>query len=216
MGHVCDNPNDIMDPGGNPLASPRLRDSILDAGRDDYYDHPGTWWDVRNSPFLSHLDTPPVVLTLGVAGGQGVLQTDQPGPACADHCDANWDAGTAVTVHATPAAGFGFLEWDGACSGTAASCPITMDAAHTVTAYFGALDSTPVVVKGKGTVAGGGSSCARRCAWASVDGRSMLVTATPQKGWRFAGWRGACRGTQRVCAFATEPGVSLSATFVPR
>jgi hypothetical protein len=38
----------------------------LDVGRDDYYGHPGDWWDVRDSLFLDRLDgadrTPPAPL----------------------------------------------------------------------------------------------------------------------------------------------------------
>jgi hypothetical protein len=215
-GHVCDNPNDIMDPGGNPLASPRLRDSILDAGHDDYYDHPGTWWDVRNSPFLVHLDAPQFPLAIVVARGQGVVLSAQPGALCTDQCVVNWDSGTQVTLNAMPAQGFGFVGWDGECSGTVPSCTVTMDSARSVSAYFGAVDAARVVVRGKGTVSSSSAVCTERCSWPSVDGQSMLVTATARKGWRFAGWRGACQGPERTCALVTRPRTVLTARFVER
>lgn len=55
--HACDDARDILYPtveNGSLLG--RL---VLDVGRDDYYAldvQAGSWWDVRNSPFLEHLD----------------------------------------------------------------------------------------------------------------------------------------------------------------
>lgn len=55
-GHPCDSPNDLLYPSsqaGTPLAS-----KVLDVGRDDYYGHSGSWWDVQDSLFLERLDSP--------------------------------------------------------------------------------------------------------------------------------------------------------------
>lgn len=54
-GHVCDAETDLMTASlrGAPLES-----HVLDAGRDDYYAHPGTWTDVQDSLFLERLDSP--------------------------------------------------------------------------------------------------------------------------------------------------------------
>lgn len=54
-GHVCDDPLDLMVPRvtGEPFGA-----HLLDANRDDYYGHGGTWTDVRNSLFLERLDGP--------------------------------------------------------------------------------------------------------------------------------------------------------------
>jgi hypothetical protein len=215
-GHVCDDPNDIMEPGGSPLTSSRLEDAILDSGHDDYYDHPGTWWDVRNSPFLVHLDAPPTPLAIHVASGQGTVQSTQPGPACTNQCTVDWDGGAQVTLNAVAAPGYKFVEWDGACSGTGASCTLTMGAPASVLAYFGATDTAHVVIRGKGIVNSSLFFCRRQCAWPAVDGQSILATATASKGWRFAGWQGACRGIERACALVTEPGTELRARFVER
>jgi pectate disaccharide-lyase len=46
--------------------------------------------------------------------------------------------GTVVAVTATPAAGYTFSSWSGACTGTGA-CSVTMDATKTVTAHFTAI-----------------------------------------------------------------------------
>ena len=53
-------------------------------------------------------------------------------PAAGVHAYAS---GTVVAVTATPAAGYGFSSWSGACSG-AGACQVTMDADKTVTANF--------------------------------------------------------------------------------
>jgi hypothetical protein len=54
--HPCDSPTDILYPQqGSDVALDKLG---LDVGRDDYYGHAGSWWDVQDSPFLSHLDSP--------------------------------------------------------------------------------------------------------------------------------------------------------------
>jgi len=67
-GHPCDDARDILNPSG---FSTVLEDHRLDAARDDYYDHPGTWWDVRDSLGLSRLDAAVHRLTVAVAGGAG-------------------------------------------------------------------------------------------------------------------------------------------------
>jgi hypothetical protein len=52
--HVCDNNDDVLAQGQH--GSLALVDSILDAGRDDYYGNNGPAYDVRKSPYLLHLD----------------------------------------------------------------------------------------------------------------------------------------------------------------
>ena len=54
-GHVCDVPEDVM---AASLSGDELEALLLDGGRDDYYDHPGAWLDVRDSLFLERLDSP--------------------------------------------------------------------------------------------------------------------------------------------------------------
>jgi hypothetical protein len=70
-GHVCDVPEDLMTASlsGSPLES-----LVLDAGRDDYYDHPGGWLDARDSLFLERLDSPdraPPSTTSGLTATNG-------------------------------------------------------------------------------------------------------------------------------------------------
>jgi hypothetical protein len=59
-GHVCDVANDLLTAS---LSGNELETHVLDANRDDYYGHGGTWVDIRSSLFLDRLDgddrTPP-------------------------------------------------------------------------------------------------------------------------------------------------------------
>ena len=59
-GHVCDVEQDLMTAA---LTGEELETHVLDAGRNDYYGHAGTWGDVQDSTFLERLDsgdrTPP-------------------------------------------------------------------------------------------------------------------------------------------------------------
>jgi hypothetical protein len=52
-GHVCDVENDLMTAS---LSGEELETHVLDAGRDDYYGHSGSWTDVQDSRFLERLD----------------------------------------------------------------------------------------------------------------------------------------------------------------
>lgn len=54
-GHVCDVETDLL---AASLRPDTLESHVLDAGRDDYYAHGGTWTDVQDSLFLERLDSP--------------------------------------------------------------------------------------------------------------------------------------------------------------
>jgi Divergent InlB B-repeat domain len=79
-----------------------------------------------------------IKLTLHVEG-KGTVSAS--GGTCASSgktttCNQSYDAGTEVTLTATPQAGATFTGWSGACSGTDLTCTITLDQAATVTATF--------------------------------------------------------------------------------
>jgi hypothetical protein len=54
-GHPCDDETDILFPYARPGTA--LDAHALDSGRDDYYGHSGSWWDVQDSPYLARLDS---------------------------------------------------------------------------------------------------------------------------------------------------------------
>ena len=67
--------------------------------------------------------------------GNGTVTSTPSGVNCGAVCSFNFVAGTAVTLKATPDAGFAFAGWSGGCAGTA-DCKLTLSSNTTVTANF--------------------------------------------------------------------------------
>lgn len=231
QGHVCDSVSDLMYPStsGQPLDA-----VVLDVGRDDYYGHSGSWFDVQDSFWLAHLDAPQLPLTVTV-GGPGRVSSDLPGIDCPGACSIAWEQGTRVTLVPSALPGARFAGWKGACSGRA-SCTVAVNAAASVTATFadgrpGGGDSAVDLSPGETssyrlsvTVAGGGRvlstprgiSCARSCAARFGEGSSVALRAVASKGWRFAGWSVPCAGSRSACTLEMTADRGVRATFVRR
>lgn len=79
-------------------------------------------------------------LALTVNGNGTVHSTPAPDINCTGSCGQSYANGTGVTLSATPASGFTFGGWSGACSGTG-SCSFTMSQAQNITAEF--IDTSP-------------------------------------------------------------------------
>ncbi|MEN9681417.1 MAG: hypothetical protein RLZZ627_1310 [Pseudomonadota bacterium] len=78
----------------------------------------------------------PSTYTLNVIkSGSGSVSSSPLGISCGTTCQFNFNAGTTVTLTATPAAKKRFKGWSGACSGTG-SCSVSMTAAKKVGATF--------------------------------------------------------------------------------
>jgi hypothetical protein len=209
-GHVCDNTYDLMYPIAQPDST--LAKMVLDAGRDDYYGHSGSWFDIQDSPWLSHLPQFAVSVT---ADGAGTVALTAPGGSatCSPSCSTTLDNGTALRLEAQPGAGSRLVRWDGSCAGVEATCNLTMDALKNATAVFGpATYNVRVAVKGKGRVTStpAGIACPRRCR-ASF---TLAVALRPRaaKGYRFTGWSGACHG-RGACRLSPGASRSVRATF---
>jgi CSLREA domain-containing protein len=80
------------------------------------------------------------LLSVNLSGdGTGSVASTPAGIECGDggsDCQEPYDLDTVVTLRATAASASRFLSWSGGCSGTTATCSVTMDAAKTVTAAF--------------------------------------------------------------------------------
>jgi surface antigen len=91
------------------------------------------------TPTPTPTPTPPgsrFTLTVSKSGpGGGTVTSSVGGINCGATCAANFDAGTTVTLTATPAGNSTFAGWSGSCSGTG-SCVLAMNAAKTATAVF--------------------------------------------------------------------------------
>ncbi len=122
-------------------------------------------------------------------------------------------SGTVVTLTATPSAGSTFAGWTGACTGTSATCNVTMSANKTATATFNTVTVTQYTLTvaksgtGTGTVSGSAASQAYN------SGTAVTLTATPNADSTFAGWSGACTGTSATCTVTMSANKTATATF---
>jgi List-Bact-rpt repeat protein len=205
-GHPCDGlpSEDVLYPttDGRPL-----QQQVLDVGRDDYYGHSGTWDDLQDSLWLRHLDVPQVPLSVAMTGA-GSVASDLPGLDCGAPCTTQWDQGAFVTLEAVPGDGQRFVRWTGSCIGNG-NCAVTLTQPQSVTAVFGPLVvAVKVTTKGRGTV-----RCTPACSRSFTAGDPLTLRAVPAKGWKFASWSGACKGSRPVCRPATDFALSARATF---
>lgn len=92
--------------------------------------------------------------TLSVTvNGNGRVTSPAGALDCTNSCNVQIANNAVVTLTAVPATGFALQAWGGACSGSAATCTLTVGAARSVTATFVASGPTPRFTLG-GTLAG--------------------------------------------------------------
>jgi hypothetical protein len=207
-GHVCDNRADLMEPRPS---FPSLARVVLDSGHDDYYAHTGSWWDVRNSPFLAHLDGPQYSLSLSVTA-PGEVTSNVPGISCPMVCANPFDAGTTLILSAQQVTGYAFDGWAGACFGDTPSCTLTIDAPKIVTARYAALVRVALSTRGPGSV-DGDLLCAHRCSFQEPPHSQLTLHAQPDKDAHFVEWRGACHGNRRRCSVTARKAKTVTAVF---
>ena len=73
-----------------------------------------------------------------------------------------------------------------------------------------------VRVVGSGSVQGAGIRCQTTCTADYPQGTTVTLTAQPDPGARFAGWRDACTGTGPQCQVNLDNNRTATAVFVPR
>jgi uncharacterized repeat protein (TIGR02543 family) len=122
-----------------------------------------------------------------------------------------YDAGTMVTLAATPDAGYQFAGWSGDLTDAANPVTITMDADKNVTVTFTALPppqyTLSVNVVGLGDVTSNPSSAVHNA------GTVVTLTATPAAGYLFAGWSGDLTGSTNPTTITMTADKSVTATF---
>jgi uncharacterized repeat protein (TIGR02543 family) len=156
------------------------------------------------------------LLSISKSGtGGGTVTSNVGGINCGASCAAVYNQYTSVTMTATPDATSYFSGWSGACSGTG-GCSLTMDAAKNLGAQFDKYYySLSVSRTGHGTVEAlpYGIYCGVACSGNVASGTMVTMTASPDAGYTFTGWSGACTGTSSTCSVSMSTARSVTATF---
>jgi hypothetical protein len=141
-------------------------------------------------------------------------------------CQASYATPTPVTFVATPDSGSSFLGWVLGCVNMAScpqTCPGTGDCTYLVDQNL-AVGARFQIQQHTLTVANGGNGkvtspshpaidCGTACALTVPYDTSIDLVATPDPGFVFAGWSGACSGTNDICAVTMREAQSVSASF---
>jgi hypothetical protein len=219
LGHVCDSGSDILRGQSIAQGFRVLVEAQLDVGRDDYYGHSGEWFDVQDSPWLRNPQLPLVPLVVRAEPG-GTVTTQDFEIECPPVCTTTWEQGTKLTLIPVPDDGARFIAWVGPCAAAGyQECEVTVNAATTVMARFAkALELHVRVPTGGGKVilqpGDEQQTCDDDCVLDLPAGTPSDVVATPDKGWRFLGWSGACRSSAPKCTFSLDASGTLIARFV--
>jgi hypothetical protein len=170
-------------------------------------------------------ELPPVTYTLNVTKtGNGNIKGT--GIDCGTDCtEANLAANTQVTLTATPDAGYQFVSWADACTGTTTTTTVTLTADQTCQATFAPPAGIALTVNkaddGRGILSArlqtettASLTCGTTCPTATYtypkDG-VVILTATPDKGFIFKDW--TCTGSSSVQG--TQPWVRRITMTVP-
>lgn len=132
-GHVSETGRDLMYAGPEPW-----QPSILDVGRDDYFQAGIAGCpDLDTTGFLRADTDFQLAVTKG-GPGNGIVRSEPWAVIdCGSVCSAPYGRGTVVTLRARGIAGSTFAGWSGPCSGTA-TCTVTMKTPKRVIARFNA------------------------------------------------------------------------------
>ncbi len=161
----------------------------------------------------------PERFTLNVSKvGNGNVSSDISGIDCGSDCSQSFDEDTEVSLTAVADNGYMFESWSGACVGNG-SCDVLMSASRTVTANFEEIVvindyavSVSVVGSGSITSTPSGLNCDSNCEQVYTEGTQIELVATPDSGFVFDGWSGACSGTGN-CSFTVTDTTSVTANF---
>lgn len=158
--------------------------------------------------------------------GEGRVTSSPDGIDCGPNCSFNFistndpPAYQPVTLTATAEPGSVF-EGFGDCGETSCTIdPVESGKTYEVTATFTRVrpSQLPLTLSvfGQGRVvsAPAGIDCGQVCSHSFAPDTAVTLTATPTPGWTFAGWGGACSGTE-ACQTTMSAPRSVTATFAP-
>jgi uncharacterized repeat protein (TIGR01451 family) len=119
--------------------------------------------------------------------------------------------GDAVTLTATPDAGWYFGQWSGDAGGTLTQTTVTMMANRLVTATF--LSTPPTYYTLTMELVGSGVITPAVGAHSYLSGTLVDVSASPAAGWQFAGWTGDLESSASPAQVTMDANKAVTATF---
>jgi hypothetical protein len=160
----------------------------------------------------ANVNVPSVTIT---KSGNGNVSSADKLLSCGSKCAAGVNAGTLVTLTASPASGNAFTGWSGACNGSNPTCSLTVNEALNVTAAFAPIYTLSVSRNNTGTVTSTPAAidCGKTCSAKIVQGMTVTLSATPAAGKSFLNWSGACTGTAPTCTLTVNQNASVQAVF---
>ena len=135
-------------------------------------------------------------------------------------CTVTMPASMTIGLSATASAGYTFTDWTGHCAGTTASQWLSLAGPRSCSAVFTPVAAvytlTIAPVPAGGTVTGHGLTCGTggaACAVTFGSATTAALTAAPEAGYTFAGWAGACGGTNAATTVVVNAAKTCTATF---
>jgi hypothetical protein len=158
---------------------------------------------------------PTVRLTVTNPGGGTVTGG---GITCPGTCSVDLPPDTQVTLTATPDAAHTLGSWGGACSGTAATCDLTVHADSTVTYTFTTQPTVTLTVTAPtdGRITGPGINCPGTCTASIVVGTQVTLTVVPDPNVDIAGWSSPCLTAQPTCSLIMDADHTVSVRLQKR
>jgi hypothetical protein len=157
------------------------------------------------------------------------LVTTQPSPSGGGTTSPSQEwvqSGATVALTASPASGWGFIDWSGTMGGSpvsSASNPwyLTVTGPVDVTGYFGpgltvsATQGGTVTVSANGVTLGTVQAGSSQTFYVS-PGTTVTLDAEPSSGYQFTGWSGALSGTADPDSITVNAPASVTANFAPQ
>ena len=147
-----------------------------------------------NCSITAGVESNAYALTVDLSGS-GIVSSSPSGISCGSDCTETYPYNSTVTLTASPADGYVFSGWSGACTGTETTCAVTMDAAKAVTATFAsepAMYNLSFYVRGGGSVTADGLTCNGwgECTGTYEEGSVVTLTAVPYHSDYIFKWNG--------------------------
>lgn len=135
-------------------------------------------------------------------------------------CEERHAVGATATLRATADANHRLLRWSGACSGTAPTCSVKMDAAKTAAARFGAEQRWLwVSPPSGGRITGPGIDCgeggAGDCVKTYDHGEEVVLAAVASANHALESWSGPCDDDAETCTATMDRNTTAGASFAP-